>query len=517
MADLVQVRAGRRVRRRVGVDCEIEEAEARRFAALDAHFAARLDRVLLQVLVEPRVQAISLGNLPPRAAHAVRAVVPHVDFGEVQNRASIHVRLEPVVRPHAREVGRPERHVRVIALVLDLVVRGTHVERGGRAHRVDRVGRDVPAVALAALRGPHLELIDAPGEVGLPLIGLEAADARERLPLVVDVPVHARREVQVLEVELLVVLEIVEAGAIVAGRVGRPEARHELRAERIEAVRGDSVAGERVANDLTVRTEPRRPGIVDDAKRPVGVERLREVAGPLERRRHRQRARQHFGDARRFDAREQEHAVAAKRHPERAAGLAVRVVAVLTGHTIGDGVPVGVAADVVAGAVIRVRSRLQRHADDAAGAVPELRIDRVGRHVELGDGVHRRRVGDLGAGFERRAVEQHVVATARAAADVHVVARPMMVRRHLILVARVADDRAEIGELRRVARDIGNRLEEALVERQVFRTRIELNRDGLCFHRDRFRQRRDFHRDVGGHVAARLHDARCAARRSRTR
>ncbi len=99
MADLVQIRARRRVRRRVRVDREIEVAEARRFAALDAHFGARLDRVLLQVFIEAGMHAVALGNLPPRAAHAVGAVVPHVDFGEVQNRPAIHVRLVPRVRP----------------------------------------------------------------------------------------------------------------------------------------------------------------------------------------------------------------------------------------------------------------------------------------------------------------------------------------------------------------------------------------------------------------------------------
>ena len=379
-----------------------------------------------------------------------------------------------------------ERHLGIIALVLDLIVRSAHVERGRRAHRVDRVGRDVPAVAFAALRGPHLELVDAAGEIGLHLIGLESAHARERLPFVVEIPVEARREVQVLEVELLVVLEVVQPRAIVAGTVRRPEARHELRAERIEAVRRNLVAGKRIANDLAVRAESRRPRIVDDAQRAVAVERLREVSLPLERGRHRERSRQHFRHAGRFDAREEEDLVPPKRHADRAAGLAVRVVAVLPRHAIGDGVPVGVAADVVAGAVIRVRARLQRHADDAAGAVAELGVDGVGRDVELRDGVHRRRVRDFRSGLERRAVEQHVVAPARAAADVHVVARPVMVGRRLVLVARVADDGAEIGQLRRVSRDVGNRLEEALVERQILAARVELNRDRLRFDGDRF-------------------------------
>src|ERR671914_807137 len=50
------------------------------------------------------------------------------------------------------------------------------------------------------------------------------------------------------------------------------------------------------------------------------------------------------------------------------------------------------------------------------------------------------------SGFQGRAVEQHVITAPRAAADIHVVAGPMMVGRHLVLVARVPDDRAEICE-----------------------------------------------------------------------
>ena len=201
---------------------EIVEAEARSLAALDAHFAAGLDRVLLQILVEARMQAVALGNLPPCAAYAIGAVVAHVDFGEVQNRAAIHVGLVPASSTRGWISRWPQRHVRIVALVFDLVVGGAHVERGRRAHRVHGVGRDIPAVALAALRGPHLERVDAAREVGLPLVGLESADARERLPFVVEIPVEPRREVQVLEVELLVVLEVVQSRAVVAGRRSAP-------------------------------------------------------------------------------------------------------------------------------------------------------------------------------------------------------------------------------------------------------------------------------------------------------
>ena len=54
--------------------------------------------------------------------------------------------------------------------------RAANVQRHGRADHVHGVAGDVPAVALAAGNVAQFERIGAVGEVGLILVGLEAAD-----------------------------------------------------------------------------------------------------------------------------------------------------------------------------------------------------------------------------------------------------------------------------------------------------------------------------------------------------
>ena len=255
MADALQVRRVGGVRRGVRIDEEVVEAEAGGLAAFPAHFAPGLDRVALQVLVEAAVQAVALGDLPPGAVHAVGAVVvvgiahTQVDRWEVENRPPRHVRLVPLVGPQVAIVVRRQRHVRIIALVLDLVVRAAQIECRGIVQRVHGIGGDVPAVALAALLKPELERVGATGVVRLHLIGLKAAHACEGLPAIADGPVEPRREVQVLEVVLLVVLEIVQPGAIVARPVRLPDASEQARRQRIPALARNAVPRKRIADD----------------------------------------------------------------------------------------------------------------------------------------------------------------------------------------------------------------------------------------------------------------------------
>ena len=239
-----RARARPPVGRRGRDEAQVGVEEARGVAALPADLGAGLDRVLVQVLVEPGVDAVALGLLVPvvRDPELVPRRALHDDVGRVDERPALGVRLPPAARPQVRVALFAHDHVGVLALVLDLVEGPADVEGRRGVEGVDGVRGDVPAVALRAGRVAQLQRVVAVRVVVRVLVRLHAADARVGLPAVVDVPVEAGREVEVVEGPLVLGLEVVEAGRVVARVVGLPQAGQDLRGHGVPAIRGDHVA-----------------------------------------------------------------------------------------------------------------------------------------------------------------------------------------------------------------------------------------------------------------------------------
>ena len=451
------------------------------------------------------MDAVALGLLVPvvRDPELVPRRALHDEVGRVDERPAHGVRLPPAARPQVRVALLAHDHVGVLALVLDLVEGPADVQRRRGVEGVDGVGGDVPAVALRPGGVAQLQRVVPVGVVDGVLVRLHAADARVGLPAVGDVPVEAGREVEVVEGPLVLGLEVVEAGEVVARVVGLPEAAEDLRGHRVPPIRGDDVPREGVTHLHAVHGA-RGERVVDDAQRAVGVVGLREVALAFQRGRERVVARLGLRGVDRVEDGEQEELVLLDRESDRPPGVPVGVVVVLLGRPVADRVEAGVAAEVVGRPLDVVGARLHGHDRDAARAVAELGVHRVLHDRVLAHRVHGRRVAELVAGGERRAVEEDVVAVLGAAADVHLVGGPVEVGRGLDRAPALDRGRVEHRELQRVAGGGGQLLHHLLLDREVAGRGVELDGGRRLRHGDRLLDTADLQLQVHGDVAALL-------------
>ena len=451
------------------------------------------------------MDAVALGLLVPvvRDPELVprRALNDHV--GRVDERPALGVRLPPAARPQVRVALFAHDHVGVLALVLDLVVGPADVEGRRGVEGVDGVRGDVPAVAHRADRVAQLQRVVAVRVVVRVLVRLHAADPRVGLPAVVDVPVEAGREVEVVEGPQVLGLEVVEPGRVVARVVGLPQAGQDLRGHGVPAVGGDHVAREGVAH-LHAVDGARGQRVVDDARRAVRVVGLREVAPALQLGRQRVVARRGLRVLDRVEDGEQEELVLLDRQADRRPRVPVGVVVVLLGRPVAHRVEAGVAAEEVGRALDVVRARLHRHDRDAARAVAELGVHGVLLDRVLAHGVHGRRVAELVAGGERGPVEEDVVAVLGAAADVHLVGRPVVVGLGLDRAPALDRGGVQHGELQRVARPGGQVLHHLLLDREVSGRGVELDRGRRLRDGDRLLDAAHLQLEVHGDVAALL-------------
>ena len=315
------------------------------------------------------------------------------------------------------ERGRIER-LRGVPPLAELRVAGPQVEeerarqRGGVAHRGAHVAAVVEAVR-------HLEAVDGAftGGVGRAqrpvvavLLALVPVAAHEDLVVGVEVVVDASQHgVVVVGAEL--VREVVGLGT---GTVGLREQRRVGRGDGVDAAGGDDVPRERRA-------------LVVGARGGVGIEdgpaELGEVALPHEHGGHGVGRRLGLDVAQALEGGQEERLVLLDGARQGGREAVVRARGLLAAGALGQQRcrRAGVAAVEVGDAAAHlVGARLQGQVHDRPRRLPRLGVERVRLHLELGDGVRRRREADhaavvagrrvVGRDAVGRAVQREVVA-----------------------------------------------------------------------------------------------------------
>ncbi len=232
---------------------------------------------------------------------------------------------------------------------------------------------------------------------------------------------------------------------------------HDRPRRRIDALGWNPVARERIARPDAVHI-PAGLRVVDPDQVARGVHETAEVAVLHRRRRHRAEERRGRAFPVLLADEQEERLVLEDRTIDAEAVLidvliGLRRLARVEEERIGGQ---GLAPhEVVADAVERVRPRLQRHVDDAAGGPAVLRVVRVRGDLELLHRFRRRHVGDVVAalvGVVRRAVEQELVVAVLAAVHRPVGERAVVERAEVDRLGVVVDAGDEHGERHRAAR-----------------------------------------------------------------
>ena len=289
-------------------------------------------------------------------------------------------------------------------------------EHRGRAHHVGVVedGHVHRTVVLAALRERRVGE-EADRRFLRVLIEVDAAQRDPVVEVVIDLAAHLLAEIVRRALCDVVRTAVVQAGA--AG-VRQRQVLHDVRPDRIDAVRRNAVAGKRLAR---AGCRIGRQRIVNDDRTPARIGQPREVAGVLGRRRHVQVAVLRQPVAIPFGRGPEKRPRPDDRTADGAAGVAPELIGIrLTLQLEKE-----ILADERArphqqepGALDPVRARFRRRVEHAAAGAPHLGV--VGVHLHLHvfqrfDARARRgAVLDVGNG---KAVEQIVVAHGNAAAE----------------------------------------------------------------------------------------------------
>ena len=429
--------------------------------------------------------------LEPLAALAAEPVVRvragprrHVERGVVDVPAVVERAVPRIARPERLQPLVAKQQPGVVELVGHVVEAAAHVQRGLVRHHPDRVAREAQTVAVAARQREEARV----GRILLIQVGLELAVAREDLPLVREVHVHALREVPVVHFLGKAALPVVG----VAWKVRQRQIGQHLHRDRVEHGRGNHVAGEGRTDDAARRgIDGRGEGVVDRPHAPA-QRRLTEVSPAFQLGRHRADDRERALVVPLLERREAEDPVAPERTAERGA------VHVELGATekprvlprsdfdrrIAQRIHARIAGVVVRRPVKIIRARFHVQADDAAEAVAVLRVHAVLGDRDFLDRVHGRRVSRLVACPERHAVEEDVIRAAGPAACVVVVGVRVMVR--TVLVAERRRDRGvQAGQVVRIPPGDRHLIDELPLQRDVGAAGIELHLDRRGFDRDR--------------------------------